>query len=674
MKLNNTTTSIERIGNVSHEAQFQIRTSQKAFQILSDLYSDKPLAIVRELGCNAADAMVMAGKGDQPFHVHLPNSIEPWITIQDYGTGISHDDIYEIYTVYFASTKTNTNNQIGCLGLGSKSPFSYSDNFTVTSIYQGVKRIYNAFIKEDGNPAIALVSTDNTNESNGLSIQIPVKNDDIFSFNEATKKAFRFFDVKPTISGGDIKWDAIVPIYQSKDWMFFDRNAANYNSDCFAIMGGVTYPVDSYQIKDYNDKNEQLGYHQLMRNGLVMKFAMGELDFTPARDSLKYTPETVKAITDKLQKITNELPTMINDLVSAKPTLLQAIRATIFFKEAFHFLNYKIGDGSNKQQIKWNNVDLTEPVSFFRKLAPNLKHIYKRNYHRKKYTVSNSPAFGEKVDWFIEDCRGAEKRIRMYLTDHSDREVMLFCITDHSNLIAAGFTNDMFRSCNALPKPTIARKVSSGGAVVQKTKEDITIYSIGSTSRDVWDGKVYEPSQDIPKYYIVKRKDGWSLNTKLKGLRSITCKERLLQYCEAFDIKPKDICMVTEREEHKAIDRGAVSLIEHFNQNVTIVIDAEEFRLALAFASGYYNGELIKKKGFIDLPDTNKIKEIIQSATTYRKKYEQYWEISNYIEGFNTDTDKLKLSLTKAQKIVLDELVKNHYDADNYLVLAEALG
>lgn len=673
MKLNNTTTSIERIGDVSHEAQFQIRTSQKAFQILSDLYSDKPLAIVRELGCNAADAMVMAGKGDQPFHVHLPNSIEPWITIQDFGTGISHDDIYDIYTVYFASTKTNTNAQIGCLGLGSKSPFSYSDNFTVTSIHKGVKRIYNAFIKEDGNPAIALVSTENTTESNGLSVQIPVKNDDIFNFNEATKKAFRFFDVKPTISGGEIKWDAVNPIYQSTDWMFFDRNTSNYNGQCFAIMGGVTYPVDTYQIKDHDDKGEIRGFHQLMRNGLVMKFAMGELDFTPARDALKYTPETVKAITDKLQKITNELPTMINDLVSQKPTLLQAIRATIFFKEQFHFLNYKLGDGATKQQIKWNNVDLTEPVTFFKKLAPNLKHIYKRQWHRRKYTVSGSPTFGEKVDWFIDDCRGAEKRIRIYLTSCSDREVMLFTTTDYNNLIAAGFTTDMFKSCDALPKPTMARKVRSG-VVVQKAKEDITIYSIGSTSRDKWDGNVYEPHQDIPKYYIVKRSDGWSLNVKLKGLLAITCKERLLQYCEAFNIKQTDVCMVTEREEKKAIDRGAISLIEHFKQNIKIDINADEFRLALAYASGYHSKELVKKKMFKDLPDTNKIKEIIQSATTYRKKYEMYWDIAYYIEGINTDTDKLKLSLTKAQKIVLDELVKNHYDADNYLVLAEALG
>ena len=112
MKLQDNPTTIERIGNVSNEAQFRMKTSRKSFQILSDLYSDKALAIVRELGCNAADSMIAAGKSDQPFHIHLPNTLEPWLTIQDFGTGISHENIYDIYSVYFSSTKTNTNDQI----------------------------------------------------------------------------------------------------------------------------------------------------------------------------------------------------------------------------------------------------------------------------------------------------------------------------------------------------------------------------------------------------------------------------------------------------------------------------------------------------------------------------------------------------------------------------------
>lgn len=237
MKLNTNTNTIERIGNVTEEAQFRMKTSQKAFQILSDLYSDKPLAVVRELGCNAADSMTAAAKANQPFNIHLPNSLEPWLTIQDFGTGISHNDIYDIYTVYFASTKTNSNSQIGCLGLGSKSPFCYTDNFSVTSIVNGEKRIYNAYFNESGTPAIALMSTDITNEKNGVAIQIPVKSGDFNDFIEAVKKAFRFFDVKPTITGGKIEWDASNPMFQADDWAFYDRMADRYHGESFAIMG-----------------------------------------------------------------------------------------------------------------------------------------------------------------------------------------------------------------------------------------------------------------------------------------------------------------------------------------------------------------------------------------------------------------------------------------------------
>jgi HSP90 family molecular chaperone len=201
MKLQDTNTTIAQIGT-SQESQFKMKTSRKAFQILSDLYSDKPLAIVRELGCNASDSMVAAGKADKPFHIHLPNSLEPWITIQDYGTGISHENIYAIYATYFESTKTNTNDQIGCLGLGSKSPFCYSDNFVVTSIHEGIKSIYNAYFNEQNTPAIALMSKQETTEGNGIAIQIPVKADDFTNFQQAVQKAFRFFPVKPIISGG----------------------------------------------------------------------------------------------------------------------------------------------------------------------------------------------------------------------------------------------------------------------------------------------------------------------------------------------------------------------------------------------------------------------------------------------------------------------------------------
>ena len=127
-------------------SKFKIKASAKAFKILSGFYSEPILAIPRELGANAWDAHVKAKNTKQMFEVHAPNTLEPWFTIRDFGTGLSPEDIDQIYTTYFESTKTGENESDGCMGLGSKTPFNYTENFSVISYFEGVKYIYNCFI------------------------------------------------------------------------------------------------------------------------------------------------------------------------------------------------------------------------------------------------------------------------------------------------------------------------------------------------------------------------------------------------------------------------------------------------------------------------------------------------------------------------------------------------
>ena len=674
MKLNTNTNTIERIGNVTEEAQFRMKTSQKAFQILSDLYSDKPLAIVRELGCNAADSMTAAAKANQPFHIHLPNSLEPWLTIQDFGTGISHNDIYDIYTVYFASTKTNSNSQIGCLGLGSKSPFCYTDNFSVTSIVNGEKRIYNAYFNESGTPAIALMSVDITNEKNGVAIQIPVKSGDFNDFIEAVKKAFRFFDVKPTITGGKIEWDASNPMFQADDWAFYDRMADRYHGESFAIMGGVTYPIDPYKVDD--DGNNE--YRQMLRNGLVLKFAMGELDFTPARDALSYTPMTIKAINNKLLKVTKELPIKIIEMIDTKDTLIEAIRATMFFTEKFFFLNANRFGASNKQDVKvtWKGIDISNPLAFFKKLAPEMEVFSKRAYHRRKISVSVQPQFGSDVEWFYDNLnKGGERRVRAYVSD-SCKTVMLFKKTDYDNLIANNFTTDMFKETSSLPSPTVQRKVRSNGTVVQKAKEDITIYVLSDYHKEKWESEVIEPSEDLPKYYFVKSTDGWNPKLKLKGINELTCKQDITNVLNAFDLKSKDICMVSAREEKKIIQRGGCQSLETWwakNVDVTSV-DADAVHTVVELA-GYAItrlSDMTKRKKFKELTDDNNIKKAIMTLNDLIKAYSKYTNIQYSFE--HSKKAKMKdFGLSDAQAIVFKRLCESYHDQDDYLTLADAL-
>jgi HSP90 family molecular chaperone len=76
--------------SLSNSKVFKIVASAKSFSLLSDkLYKDQLTAILRELGTNAYDAHVEAKKADIPFIVTLPNSLEPTLTIEDTGIGMS---------------------------------------------------------------------------------------------------------------------------------------------------------------------------------------------------------------------------------------------------------------------------------------------------------------------------------------------------------------------------------------------------------------------------------------------------------------------------------------------------------------------------------------------------------------------------------------------------------
>ena len=114
------------MSSASSSRQMSMQVNAKAFKILSSsLYSNRVRAIIRELCANAWDSHVEAGNTDN-FDVHLPTTMEPHFSIRDYGTGMSEETMNEVFNCLFSSTKTETNAQSGMLGLGSKSPFSYT--------------------------------------------------------------------------------------------------------------------------------------------------------------------------------------------------------------------------------------------------------------------------------------------------------------------------------------------------------------------------------------------------------------------------------------------------------------------------------------------------------------------------------------------------------------------
>ena len=325
MILNNAPVNEAIVSNVGEIGEFRIRNSAKAFNILSSgLYANKIKAIVRELSCNAVDSHIAAGKKDTPFDVHLPNTLEPHFSIRDYGTGLSHEQVTQIYTTYFESTKTASNEFIGALGLGSKSPFSYTDNFTVTAIQNGTKGIYSAFINDTGVPSIALMMTEATDEPAGVEVKFSVNERyDFDKFRQEARNVYRYFALRPVISGNaDFKIDEVE--YDTKDIIPGVHSTKGRNT--VAIMGNIAYPVD------VPNSDKALGdLRGLLGCGLEMHFGIGELDFQASREGLSYIPQTIDAIKRKLEALNAQLAVHIKTEADAIDNLWE--RAVFLHKK-----------------------------------------------------------------------------------------------------------------------------------------------------------------------------------------------------------------------------------------------------------------------------------------------------------------------------------------------------
>jgi hypothetical protein len=299
------------LSNVGEVGEFRIRNSAKAFNILSSgLYANKIRAIIREYSCNAVDSHVEAGRTDTPFDVHLPNTLEPWFSVRDYGVGLDEQQVRNIFTTYFESTKTATDELIGGLGLGSKSAFSFTDNFTIVAVKGGIKRVFTAFINDQGVPSIAPMGEEQSNEPNGVEIRFSVEDPyDFRKFYNEAQHVYKHFKLRPVVSG--------VSNFQFTDPDYTDRdiipgvhaNERGYGSS-YAIMGNIEYPLDIPSNMDLGE----VGH--LLRCGLTIEFAIGELDIQASREGLSYIPETVSAIKAKLEALNNVLADRVAEEVA----------------------------------------------------------------------------------------------------------------------------------------------------------------------------------------------------------------------------------------------------------------------------------------------------------------------------------------------------------------------
>lgn len=455
------------------ENKFNIQASAKAFDILSSkLYADKYSAIVRELSTNASDAHIAAGKKDVPIKVFCPTILNPVFSVEDFGTGIDPEKFEDIYTTYFYSTKTTTNDQVGCFGLGSKSPFAYTDQFTVENSYGGYKYVYSCYKDSSGQPSVALLSKSPVDKT-GIKIFFPVIQFDFNHFTDAIRRILPWFDVKPE---SNIHFDHCV---QDQSAMMSSHKEAygfGLRRGIYIRMGQVVYPAPADSFRDI--------FVSFPSKTIVINAPVGSIDITPSRESIEITDHTKKGIKELHEKLKDYILWKLeNDNESLTKFMIG--------KKNNNFINYFC---LNREfALKMN---LSSDFCIF--------DPYKTNF--RPYTLGNSRSKAKKTTatWmhyddevFINDIkRGVQSRITEYLVNNPSVKIaFVFSPEDKDKLTDPlyGFEESDIKLVSSLAKP-----LPKPSASRQKTNctfikiDNVTTYRCGD----------YLPKTTLEGFYL----------------------------------------------------------------------------------------------------------------------------------------------------------------------------
>lgn len=299
--------------------------------VLTNLYSDNELAVIREYSTNALDSHIFAGVSD-PIEITIPNSLTNELVITDHGLGLSKDEIQNVYGTYGTSTKRESDDVAGCLGLGSKSALAYTSAFTVIGTKDGMRTTAVISLDSDGAGRIEVVDETETDDRNGVTVRIPASNSQ--DFRQSVRKFFSYWDE------GTVLIDGEPPKHFSEDMELLEENIwfgeERYEENGITvIMGGVSYGIDDYQLNRIFPGKR-----------VVIKANMGDVDFVPSREALNLTPRTK----DYLKELANHVRSSIDRQLQ---TRIDAATSKI---EVIELASQRMITGYKKEVVWWNGV------------------------------------------------------------------------------------------------------------------------------------------------------------------------------------------------------------------------------------------------------------------------------------------------------------------------------
>jgi hypothetical protein len=445
--------------------------------------------VLREYVANSRDSHIVCGKADRPVEITLPSIFDPVLKIRDFGNGLSHEDMFQVFCVYGESTKTNSNEVVGNFGIGAKCAFAYSASFQITSIFNQIKSIYNAYLDETECGKLALLTQYETDEESGIEISINVNQSDINTFVNTAAQLFRFWKPYPIFKGND-SFKKIEPNYfllRENQWGFLNESDY-YNRSSGILMGDIFYKMESHQIPDLTELQKKI-----LEKNLVIFAKIGDINVSASREVVSYTNFTINFIKSRLKTIEEEIrieadkkQAALNSEYEARKLYFDLFNTAGQFGVLAELFKTYI-------EVKWDNKSIT---------TPNFPKTLFSGFYVKKY-ADRMGKYRTKVEesstfhgWPIiqnegyPECRlfydlkklGKGKirnTIKYYIEDKGiESEQFIYIVQPDSieefnkTCLSAGIDQNLFKNIDSIqvPKKPKTSRTNDGGGVVKNCR------------------------------------------------------------------------------------------------------------------------------------------------------------------------------------------------------------
>jgi len=481
------------LGDIQDSTKFTINMSSEAVVIdsLINLYEDPIGSIVREITSNCVDAhkekdLKVVGKrplenDDDPKYFSKRNTVEieyiernevtnnlGSFIFRDFGVGLSEKRVKDIFTVFGSSTKRVDNEEIGGFGLGSKSPFAYTDTFFVRTARNGIEYTY-LLSRGSDIPTMDLVNSTPTKKLNMTEIIIPLKEHyHSKDFVSAINQQLKYF---PELIFIHVENIAAIQkteiVFETPDFIL-DKKENRPG----ILIGNVEYPL-----------NRGLLDNKTPDCGVKYKFNVGELDLVPSREAIRYTDNTKQKILEKIQKTDEFASKKVFDEINKETEFIKKLYKVITAnsKNNYHTYSYSTYSAYNDSQEQ----------EYFNMLCKLSSTAFNVPFEYKELKV---PAERVANNWFL-------KTFNMTLISNSGksvkrRDVDTISLFDTNNKFYWKTDSDIFTRKKDLYLLKVITTNYKDKIVVLKDKKDVNLGDDDSNSDEI------QKEQTLIKQYI----------------------------------------------------------------------------------------------------------------------------------------------------------------------------